>query len=240
MPMPPWRWERIMSLYYEDEFVQLHHGDCRELEAWKRADVLVTDPPYGISWQQSFGANQHKQRVPVTVVKDVIKNDDSPDARDSVLAAWGQKPAIVFGSWRIPRPADTRHTLIWHKLGAYAGVRSGHPFISNHEEIYVIGSGWINTGKPLYSVMTTTEPRHVAVQQIGHPTPKPVGLMEKLLDRCPPEWVIADPFAGSGSTLIAARNIGRRAIGVEIEEKYCELIVKRLGQQAFQFEGLES
>ena len=225
----------MVEPYYSDDSVVLYHGDCLEVTEWLKADVLVTDPPYGINWSQSFGANQHKWRIPVKVVKDVIKNDNSPQARDTVLSAWNNRPAVVFGSWRIPRPLGTQHTLIWHKAGAYAGVRSGHPFISNHEEIYILGRGFVNTGAPLYSVMTTTEPRHVAVQQIGHPTPKPVGLMEKLIDRCPIDWVISDPFAGSGSTLLAARNLGRKCIGVELEERYCELIARRLDQLCLDF-----
>lgn len=222
-----------MTPYYEDDFVTLYHGDCREVTAWLEADVLVTDPPYGVRWEASYGgkrADQIARRGTKPERKrDVVAGDDSPEARDAALASWGKRPAIVFGSWRIPRPEGTRHTLIWHKAGAFAGVRAHHPFISNHEEVYIIGGGWVSTGKPLYSVMTTTEPRHVATQQIGHPTPKPLGLMESLIQRCP-DGVIADPFAGSGSTLLAAKAIGRRAIGVEVEESYCEIAAKRLAQ----------
>ena len=98
------------------------------------------------------------------------------------------------------------------------------------EEIYVTGKGFLSTSPPKRSVFVTREQRATEVMRIGHPTPKPLPLMEWLLEACPADWLIADPFAGSGSTLVAAKRLGRKAIGVELEEKYCEIAANRLSQ----------
>lgn len=146
-----------------------------------------------------------------------------------MLEKWNG-PALVFGSWRSPRPSGTRAVLTWDK-GEHVGMGDlSLPWKPNTEEIYVIGRGFI--GRRTGSVL-----RHLAVAGcVGlrtsrfHPTEKPVPLMTDLLARCPTEWIVLDPFMGSGTTLVAARELGRRAIGVELSEDYCRIAVDRLRQ----------
>jgi DNA modification methylase len=223
----------MSEAYYQDDLVTLYHGDCLEVTEWLHADVLVTDPPYGIAWTSVKGGKYRKDRAAQVVTRNAVAGDRDAAARDAVLAEWAPRPAVVFGSWRVERPLGTQHRLIWHKKGQAPGP-ANFPFMSQDEEIYIIGSGFVSSSPPMRSVIATSEARSLEVAKIGHPTPKPVGLMELLIARCPP-GVIADPFAGSGATLIAARNLARQVIGVEMEERYCELTAKRLSQQAFDF-----
>lgn len=220
--------------YFQNELVTLYHGDCLEITEWLEADVLVTDPPFGIAHRQRkggyWGTTNYEE------IRNSVANDATTQTRDLSLELWGDKPALVFGSWKAPRPSNTNFRLIWHKLGQAPGP-SNQAFITQDEEIYVLGKGFVKTAPPMRSVITTNEARAVEVAKIGHPTPKPVGLMERLISKCP-DGVIADPFAGSGATLLAARNLGRKVIGVEMEEKYCELIANRLSQEAFDFGGI--
>lgn len=226
--------------YYQDDLVTLYHGDClTEHREWLDADVLVTDPPYGMSYTSRSGVS--------------VAGDKTVEVRDDALQKWGdEKPALIFGTWRQSRPAETRSLLVWWKDNCPVGSGDTKlPFGPSHEEIYVMGQEWSNPKRrthprPRSHKAGSSGPAHRSgsvfrtainltggngmAAQIGHPTPKPVSLMEELIGWCPP-GVIADPFAGSGSTLVAAVNQGRRAIGVELEERYCELIAKRLANQ---------
>jgi hypothetical protein len=216
--------------YYEDDGIVLYHGDCREIDAWLTADVLVTDPPYGVAWKQRLGDARNVRQQ--THVRNVVQGDTDTTLRDAALSLW-TGPTMVFGSWRVTRPDGVRSLLIWNKAGSFSGPLNA-AFFTNHEEIYVIGEGWRRSAPPLRSVITSSEHRSSAARESGHPTPKPVGLMQLLIDRCPP-GVIADPFAGSGSTLVAAKLQGRNAIGVEVEERYCEIAARRLDQGVLDF-----
>lgn len=208
-----------MTPYYEDDFVTLYHGDCREITVWLEADVLVTDPPYGIAWSKgqnnAAGSTAHAG----------IQNDGDTSARDEVLALWGDRPGIVFGSFRAPFPGDVRQTLVWQKPVDAGVVGSTTGYRTDTELIFLTGSH-PRRNPERSSVLTSSG--GVAAYRTGHPHSKPPSLLERLMEWLPGE--IADPFAGSGSTLFAAKAIGRRAIGVELEERYCEIAAKRLAQ----------
>lgn len=212
-----------MKPYYSDSGIELYHGDCREIGAWLDADILVTDPPYGIAWP---AGQLHSERSIREQAEPCIIGDNDTSSRDRILEMWGDRPAVIFGSWRAVRPHHVRHRLIWHKLGRHPGV-SPAPVFPNDEEIYLIGDGWL--GAPMPTVITTTEQRAMQPGLIGHPTPKPIYLMERLISKCP-NGTIADPFAGSGATLLAAKLAGRRAIGIEINQEYCDIAADSLRQ----------
>lgn len=223
-----------MSLYYQDDHVTLYHGDClTEHREWLAADVLVTDPPYGRAWKQG---DTGKLRGWASDNHTGIANDSTTDARDAVLRAWGDKGrALAFGDLMLAPPAGAKHVLIYDKgdgagfTGAIGGYRR------NVEAIYLIGSGWgSGLGGRSAIVSTGMSAGGNLARTTGHPHTKPNDVMEALISAAP-AGVIADPFAGSGSTLVAAKNLGRKVIGVELEERYCEIIAKRCAQDVFDF-----
>lgn len=217
--------------YFQNDLVTLYHGDCLEITVWLEADVLVTDPPYGVAYKSNMNKGRNR-----TKWHDVIANDQNAENRDSALDIWGdQKAALVFGTWKVNKPIGTKQTVVWDKSPCGFMGDTAIPFGPTHEEIYCMGkSGWTGIREP--SVIKAQMLMSSSSERPDHPTPKPIGLMEKLVSKT--IGVIADPFAGSGATLIAARNLGRKSIGVELEEKYCELIANRLSQEAFDFGGL--
>lgn len=217
----------MIEPYYSDEVVPLYHGDCRGITEWLAADVLVTDPPYGMGLRSGWGGKMGDLRV---------TGDSDTGTRDRVLALWAGRPALVFGRWDLSIPTGSRMRLTWEK-GNHVGMGDlSIPWRPNTEDIFVIGTGF--AGHRDSSVL-----RHLAVAgcvgkentgQRYHPTEKPIALLATLLAKCP-QGVIADPFAGGGSTLVAAKQQGRQAIGVELEERYCETVAKRLSQGVLDF-----
>jgi DNA modification methylase len=227
-----------MKPYYEDEFVTLYLGTCVPLDdrpevpvvdAWLQADVLVTDPPYGTAsgrdGADGYGRRERREQAVADGAKKqfVIANDADTGVRDRMLELWGDRPALVFGSPRLPDPPiDVADRLVWDKRRP--GTNGG-PWRYRHESIFVT-AGFVRVDDGSFSILSAFP------DQQHHIHGKPVPLMEGLIEHAPP-GVIADPFAGSLSTLVAARNLGRRAIGVELEEVYCELAAVRFSQTTF-------
>jgi hypothetical protein len=147
---------------------------------------------------------------------------------------WGVRPAVVFGTWAAPMPAGRRQTLVWRKPVDAGVVGSTTGYRTDTELVFLVGT-WPQRECAWSSVMETNSNKNAYLRPgMGHPHAKPQSLMETLILRCP-EGAIADPFAGSGTTLVAAKALGRRAVGVELDEAYCEIAAKRLAQGAFDF-----
>ena len=218
--------------YYSDDYVTLYHGDCREIDAWLSADVLVTDPPYGIDWNQPAYLAAGRTRGQRTKRHDGILNDGDAAARDTALLMWGDRPGLVFGSSERPTPVGTRRTLVWRKP-ADSGLFGSTIWRKDWDPIFMVGK-WPQVPASTSSIIPTDCGSHREYAQGVHPHAKPVDTLQRLIDKCP-SGVIADPFAGSGSTLVAAKRLGRKAIGVELDEQYCEIAAKRLAQGVLDF-----
>lgn len=220
----------VAEPYYADDSVTLYHGDCLEIDAWLAADVLVTDPPYGSRFTENnpMGGYGRRQNHGDGRTSFTIANDDDPEVRDCALAAWGNRPAAVFASPRLnPPPIEWANRIVWDKKTPGLGGTLRYV----HEDIYLTaGWGRVGTG---FSILSVNNPR----DNFGHVHHKPEPLLAQVIGGAP-EGVIADPFAGTGSTLVAAKRLGRRAIGVELEERYCEVIAKRLAQGVLDFGGI--
>lgn len=208
-----------MKPYYEDDFVKLYHGDCLEITEWLAADVLVTDPPYG---SEAGGYGRDNKR---------IANDLDGAVRDAALASWGERPCLCMASPRCPEPpGGWDHRLVWDKREPGLG---GGPWRYNHECIFVRGEGWVRVNARSFSILSVPS-GNGSPEKGDHVHAKPVALMRALIAAAPP-GIIADPFAGSGSTVVAAKALGRKAIGVELEERYCEIAARRLAQNVLDF-----
>lgn len=211
-----------MTPYYDKDGIQIFHGDCREiLPTLEPVDLCLTDPPYGINHSSSHGASWQNTN---------IAGDADTEVRDAVLKDF---PSVAsFGTWKTPPIQNTRGVIVWDKGPAFGMGDLSFPFKPSWELIYIRGDGWI--GKRDEGVWRG--PIVVSWESKGrlHPHQKPVELLRYLMIKHIGETIL-DPFLGSGTTLVAAKLLGRKAIGIEIEEKYCEIAAKRLEQKVFQW-----
>jgi len=180
--------------------------------------VLVTDPPYGYNYVSNGAKKGSKNRE--LFGKNPIANDESLEARDYILNICEQYEidCIVFGSHKKPKPKNCHTVLVWDKGDGPGMGDLSVPWGCSHEEIYIIGKSF--AGKRTGSVL-----RHKNIPASfnagrEHPNEKPVSLMRELLQKCPKDKVVIDPFCGSGSTMVACQELGISGIGIEIDKYY--------------------
>ena len=201
----------------------LYLGDCRDvLPTLGKVDAVVTDPPYGINYCSGYATDT------LWAAGRTITNDFDVSARDSALVLCQDVPALVFGSRKAALPVGCRQVLIWDKGGALGMGALDLPWKPAHEEIYVLGKGFVG-GRNWHSVIAHPPVQSMARNGRIHPNEKPVGLIEMLLGWCPAGCIL-DPFMGSGTTGVACARLGRRFIGVEVEPKYFDIACRRIEQ----------
>lgn len=221
-----------MKPYYDDGTVTIYHGDCREiLPLIDTADVVLTDPPYncinretgGLRVIDKGGADSRPIDI-ATIAPELVRIAtgsiyvwcSAEQLSDWLRSFTAAGLTVRGGVWQKTNPSPMNGQRLWlSALEFCAFARKDGAFFSRHCEPAL----WVRA----------TEPG-------DHPTPKPLRLMQDIIDAsCPAGGLVVDPFMGGGTTLRAAKNLGRRAIGIEIEEHYCAKAVERLGQEVLDF-----
>lgn len=202
-----------MKPYFQDDAVVIYHADCRDvLPTLAGVDLVLTDPPYGVGF-------------------DYASHDDSIEAWRGlmdVLVPWirqnvsmGVLPSCQINELKwVYRHHPPDWLICWYKgspgTAAYVGFNDWEPLL-----VYGKTPG-LQMHDYFYAQPETPN---------GHPCPKPIRWAAYLIARATaPSQLVCDPFMGSGTTLRAAKDLGRKAIGIEIEERYCEIAAKRMAQ----------
>lgn len=201
-----------MKPYYQRDGITIYHANSREVLPSLRADAVVTDPPYGLDFQgEGWDAG-----IPSWWLR--LARECAP------LVAFTTAPTTV---WAYPCPD---WVLCWSRPGSTS--RTAYGGFNHWSPVLVYGRGsWSPDHLRLPDIVRVNENAG-----IDHPCPKPESLMRWLVNgSCRDGGTVCDPFMGSGTTLVAAALEGRQAIGIEIEERYCEIAAKRLDQGVLPF-----
>lgn len=236
-----------MTPYYEDDLVTLYHGDCRDILprlAGAGIGLVVADPPYGISY-----ATNHRvvtDRPGFDLLTTELANDGKGDAlalmadaiaamtgalADDAQSYWFAAPLMLGQVMPIVGAfGDIPNVLVWDKGNCTAGDLAASYGKQWEAVIFARRARRPLVGGRDRDILRYSRPTGTGYR---HPTQKPVDLIRYLIGRHDADLVL-DPFAGSGTTLVAARQLNRRAIGIELDRRFCDVIVDRLKAQAMQ------
>jgi site-specific DNA-methyltransferase (adenine-specific) len=251
-----------MTPYYDQSGITIYHGDCRDvLPSLAAVDLILTDPPYNVSARGVGGrANTTIGRVPRKdgTTREIVRDYGEWDHDWKPEPFVGEVPRLLRSGGTLvafssefliaaylQSGLDHRGLLFWRKTNPAPSFRKQIVRAMEMAVWQTKGGRWtFNAGGycpnvwdvPIINGFTCENTN----EQRWHPTQKPEALIG--------QWValftnagetILDPFMGSGTTLVAAKRLGRKAIGIEREEKYCEIAAKRLQQDALAFEFAE-
>jgi len=214
------RREGMIELYYQEEGITIYCADCRDvLPHLEPVDLVLTDPPYGIDYNRNL---KHKG----IVSNPKVLGDDKPFDPSFLLSF---KKLILWGAnCYASKLPDSKTWLSWNKTmtnnddGQTADMElAWSNCISRSRRFNYLWAGCYRQGE---------------TNQYYHPTQKPIALMKWCIGLVKKVEIILDPFMGSGTTLRAAKDLGRKAIGIEIEQKYCDIAIERLKQGVLKFE----
>jgi site-specific DNA-methyltransferase (adenine-specific) len=238
--------------YYEDDAVTIYHGDCREiLPALPGADLVMTDPPYSLSVSSD---HEHKRgkgtraldffngdRDWVSMTNAVVERVALAAMRVSALYVWCGHRQFGPLLHALEGAGFNTRFLVWQKA-CPVPAPPGVGWDSAAELcIYAFREGrkWTPpTGTKCPNVITADAYRHGQPGKVDHPTQKPIATAAVPMAFSTERGdLVLDPFMGSGTTLRVAKDLGRRPIGIELEERYCEIAARRMGQETFDLRG---
>lgn len=202
--------------YYEQDGITIYHADCRDILPLIEPgsiDLVLTDPPYGLGDKWQGGTKEWH-----TDYGEVKSWDYAVSCVVPSLPSLS-RASVIWGGNYYPLP-PVRGWLAWDKMQKHSG--------SDFE------LAWTNLDIPTRTFRMCRAQAYTNGKE--HPTQKPLELMRWCFQFTPFAQTILDPFMGSGTTLRAAKDLGRKAIGIEIEERYCEIAVKRLQQSVLPLE----
>ena len=224
-----------MRPYYDRGGITIYHGDAREVlpDLSVVVDLVLTDPPYGIAYSTGHRKNvaRSSTRLAGDLLLSPLLNDTaeslSPLLNDTAEMYWFAAPDRLDDVLRVLKRWDVPNVLVWDKGNCTAGDLDA-TYGQQWEAIVFARTG----RRELVGGRDRDILRYSRgdTSQYLHPTQKPLSLLRYLISRHPP-GVVLDPFMGSGTTLRAAKDLGRKAIGIEIEERYCEIAAQRMEQE---------
>ncbi len=223
-----------MKPYYQHAGIEIYHGDCLEVLSTLQGpiDTILTDPPYGISYRSNHNSSRRGKWAKWVRYEnfDGIVGDDKPLDPTHLPDA---RAVIIFGgNYCADMLPPSRCWLVWDKRDGIGP--------NNQADCEM---AWTNLYKPsrihrqMWSGLLRAGRENVALQSKQHPHQKPIALMKFCLEYADTCGLVLDPYCGSGSTMLAAKELGLPAIGIEIEEAYCEIAASRLSQDVFDFNG---